>query len=67
MRRANSLEKTDAGKDWGEEEKVAIEDQMVGQHYRLNGHEFKQTLGDSEGQGSLVCWRLWGQKESDTT
>ena len=48
MRRANSLEKTDAGKDWGEEEKVAIEDQMVGQHYRLNGHEFEQTLGGTE-------------------
>ena len=40
---------------------------MVGWHHRLNGHEFEQTLGDSEGQGSLVCCRPWGLKESDTT
>ena len=58
---------SDASKDWGEEEKVATEDQMVGQHYRLNGHEFEQSLGDSEGQGRLVYCRLWGHKESDTT
>ena len=44
----------DPGKDWGQEEKGATEDEMVGWHHRLNGHEFEQTLGDSEGQGSLV-------------
>ena len=43
------------------------EDQMVGWHHRLNGHEFEQTPGDSEGQGSLVYCRPWGRKESDMT
>ena len=40
---------------------------MVGWHHRLNGHEFEQTLGDGEGQGSLACCSPWGCKESDTT
>ena len=40
---------------------------MVRWHHQLNGHEFEQTLGDSEGQGSLVCHSPWGHKESDTT
>ena len=40
---------------------------MVGWHHRLNAYEFQQTLGDSEGQGSLVCCCPWGFKESDTT
>ena len=40
---------------------------MVGRPHRLNEYEFEQTLGDSEGQGSLVCCRQWGQKESDMT
>ena len=43
------------------------EDEMVGWHHRLNGHEFGQTPGDSEGQGSLVCCSLWGHRESDMT
>ena len=46
----------DAGKDGGQEEKGATEDEtVVGWHHRLNGLEFEQTPGDSEGQGSLVC------------
>ena len=45
----------DAGKDSGEEEKRATEDEMVGWLHRLNGHEFEQTQGDSEGQRSLAC------------
>ena len=53
MWRADSLEKTDSGKDWGLEEKGATEDEMVGWHHWLNGHEFEQVLGVSEGQGSL--------------
>ena len=57
----------DAGKDWGKEEKGVTEDEMVGWHHWLNGHEFEQTQGDSEGQGSLTCCSLWGYKESDTT
>ena len=43
------------------------QDEMVGWHHRLNGHEFEQTLGDSEGQGSLVCCSPLGCKELDTT
>ena len=43
------------------------EDKMVGQLHRLNGYEFKQISGDSEGQGSLACCSPWGRKESDTT
>ena len=43
------------------------EDEMVGWHHQLNGQEFDQTLGDGEGQGSLVCCSLWGRKESDMT
>ena len=39
---------------------------MVGWHHRLNGHEFQETLGDSEGQGSLECCSPWGRKASDT-
>ena len=57
----------DAGKDWGQEEKGTREDEMVGWHHWLNGHEFEQTQGDSEGQGSLVCCNPWGLKESDMT
>ena len=43
------------------------EDEIVGWHHRLNGHEFEQTQGNSEGQGSLVCCSPWGRRESDTT
>ena len=43
------------------------EDEMVGWYHRLNGHEFEQTPGDSEEQGSLACCRQWGHKEPDTT
>ena len=56
-----------AGKDRGQEEKGAEEDEMVKWHHGLNGHEFEQIPEDSEGQGSLACCSLWGHKESDTT
>ena len=49
----------DAGKDWKQEEKGIIEDQMVGWHHWVNGHEFEQTLREREGQGSLVCCSPW--------
>ena len=52
----------DAGKDWGQEEKKATEDEMVGWHDWLNGHEFEQTPGDSEGQGSLAFYSPWGHR-----
>ena len=55
------------GKTEDKEEKGTTEDEMVGWHHQLNGHKFEQTLGDGEGQGSLVCCRPWGGKESDTT
>ena len=56
----------DAGKDGWQEEKRVTEDEMVRWHHRLDGHEFEQTLWDSEGQGSLVCCSPWGCKELDT-
>ena len=51
------------GKDWGQEEKGVTEDEMVGWHHRLNGCQFEQTPGDSEGQGSLACCSPWGRKD----
>ena len=57
----------DAGKDWGQKEKLASENEMAGWHHQCNGHEPGQTLGDDEGQGSLTCCSSWGCKESDTT
>ena len=50
-----------------QEDKEVTEDEMVGWHHRLNGHEFEQALGVGEGQGSLACCSPWGHKESDTT
>ena len=50
----------DAGKDWGQEEKGAVEDEMVGWHLWHNGHESELTPRDSEGQGSLACCSPWG-------
>ena len=67
MWRANSLEKTNAGKDWGQKEKRVTEDELVGWHNQLNGHEFVQTPGDNEGLGSLVCCSPCGCKETHTT
>ena len=55
----------DARKDWRQEEKGTKEDEMVGWHHQLDGHEFEQTLGDSKGQRNLLC--PWGHKESHTT
>ena len=52
----------DARKDWGQEEKGATEGEMVGWHHWLNGHEFGQTPGDSEKQGSLACCSPWGHR-----
>ena len=49
------------------DKKAVTEDEMVGWHHRLCGHEFEQALGASDGQGNLVCCSPWGHKESDTT
>ena len=58
---------TDVGKDWGQEEKGMTEDEMVGWHHQLNGHEFLWTPGAGDGHGALACWGSWSRKESDTT
>ena len=52
----------DAGNDWRWEEKRTTEDEMVGRHHRLDGHEFEQTQGVGDGQGSLACCSPWGSK-----
>jgi len=57
----------DAGRDWGQEEKGATEDEMAGWHHQLDGHEFEWTLGVADGQGGLACCDSWGRKDSDTT
>ena len=57
----------DAGKDWRQEEKGTTEDEVVGWHHWLDGNELEQAPGVGEGQGSLVCCKPWGLKESDTT
>ena len=67
MGRTNSLKKTDAGKDQRQEEKGTTEDEMVGWHHLLDGHEFEQAPGVGDGQGSLACCSLWGCKESEWT
>ena len=56
-----------AGKDWRQEEKGTTEDEMVGWHHQLDGHESEQAPGVGEGQGSLVCFSPWGRKKLDTT
>ena len=56
-----------AGKDWKKQEKGATEDEMVGWHHQLNGHEPEQTPGDSEGWERVACCSPWGHKESDMT
>ena len=58
---------SDAGKDWGQEDKVMTEDEMVGWHHWLNGHGFGWTLGVGDGQGGLACCGSWGLKELDAT
>ena len=60
-------EDTDAGKERRQKEKRATEDERVGWHHQGNGHELRQTPGDSEGQRSLACCSPWGRKDSDTT
>ena len=58
---------SDAGRDWGQEEKGTTEDEMAGWHHRLDGHESEWTPGVGDGQRSLLCRDSWGLKESDTT
>ena len=68
IRRADWLEKTlMLGKTEGSRKRGATENEVVGWYHWLNGPDFEQTLGDSEGQGSLACCSPWGCKELDTT
>ena len=68
MQRTDSLggkkkKNPDAGKGRRQEEKGMTEDEMVGWHHRLNGHEFEQAPGVGDRQGSLSCCSPWGSKE----
>ena len=58
---------SNAGRDWGQEEKGTTEDEMAGWHHGLDGHEFEWTLGVGDGQGGLACCDSWGHRESDMT
>ena len=58
---------SDAGRDWGQEEKGMTEDEIAGWHHWLDGHEFEWTLGVGDGQGGLACCDSWGHKESEMT
>ena len=62
MRRADSFENPDSGKDWGQEEKGTTEDEIIGWRHRLNGHRFGWTLGVGDGQGRLAYCSPWGGK-----
>ena len=66
MWRVGSLGKTDAGRDWGQEEKGMTEDEMAGWHHGLDGRESEWTPGDGDGQGGLACCDSCGRKELDT-
>ena len=67
MQRADSFEKTlMLGKTEGGRRMGMAENEMVGWHDQLNGHEFNRTPGDNEGQGSLVCYSPWGHKKGTT-
>ena len=67
MQRVDLFEKTlRLGKmERRQEEKGMTENEMLGWHHQLNGHEFEQAPGDGEVQGSLVCCSTWGYKESE--
>ena len=56
----------DARRDWRQKEMGTTKGEMVGWHHQMDGHEFEQAPGVSDGQGSLVCCSLWGHKKSDT-
>ena len=58
---------SDAGRDWGQEEKGTTEDELAGWHHWLDGSESEWTPGVGDGQGGLACCNSWGCKESDTT
>ena len=67
MRRVDLLEKTDAGRDWGQEEKGLTKDEMARCHHGLDRRQSEWTPEDGDEQGGLACCDSWGHKESDTT
>ena len=67
MGRANSLGKTPKLEKIEDRKRRGQQSEMVGWHHQVNGHEFEQTPGDGEGQGSLACCSPWGRKELDMT
>ena len=67
MRRGLIGKDSDAGRDWGWEEKGMTEDEMAGWHHWLDGRKFEWTPGVGHGQGGLACCDSWGRKESDMT
>ena len=67
MRRVDSLEKTDASRDWGQEEKGMTEDEMAGWHHWLDAQEVEWTLGVGDGQEGLTCCYSWSRKNLDMT
>ena len=62
MQRVDSLEDSDAGRDWGQEEKGTTEDEMAGWHHQLDGCEFEGTPGVGDGQGGLACCDSMGSQ-----
>ena len=58
---------SDAGRDWGQEDRGTTEDEMAGWHHWLDGPESECTPGVGDGQGGLACCDFWGRKESDMT
>ena len=67
LREKKKKKNPDAGKGWRQEEKGMTEDEMIGCHHRLNGHEFEQAPGVGDRQRSLSCCSPWGSKELYTT
>ena len=67
MQRTDPGKDPDAGKDWGQHKKATTEDELAGWHHQLDGHEFEQTPGDSQGQARLLCCSPRGRKELDMT
>ena len=65
MGRPDSLEQTDAGKNWRQEDKGTTEHEMVGWYHWLNGHEIEQAPGVGDGRGNLACFSPWGHKQLD--
>ena len=64
---SNDGKDSEAGRNWGQEEKGTTEDEMAGWHHRPDGREFEWTPGVGDIQGSLACCNSWGRKESDMT